>query len=108
MFWAIDLDDFDGNFCNQGKYPLINTVHDTIQNAPEPVESENVQDHINDISSAEKRVVCYYASWSYLRFPPENIDPFLCSHIIFAFAQVYENKIFPYDLGHVDTPTKIG
>jgi hypothetical protein len=23
MFWAIDLDDFRGSFCNQGTYPLI-------------------------------------------------------------------------------------
>ncbi len=106
MFWAIDLDDFYGEFCNQGEYPLINTVHETIQNAPEPDEFFNEQ-NIND-AGEEKRVVCYYASWSHLRFPPENIDPFLCTHIIFAFAQVFEDKIFPYDLDHVDSVTKKG
>jgi chitinase len=26
MFWALDLDDFDGKFCGKGKYPLINFV----------------------------------------------------------------------------------
>ena len=26
MFWALDLDDFSGDFCGQGKYPLINYV----------------------------------------------------------------------------------
>jgi len=26
MFWALDLDDFKGSFCGQGKYPLINAV----------------------------------------------------------------------------------
>uniref|UniRef100_A0A7M5XHV2 chitinase n=2 Tax=Clytia hemisphaerica TaxID=252671 RepID=A0A7M5XHV2_9CNID len=26
MFWAIDLDDFTGSFCNNGKYPLMNAV----------------------------------------------------------------------------------
>lgn len=26
MFWAIDLDDFDGSFCNKGKYPLMSFV----------------------------------------------------------------------------------
>uniref|UniRef100_A0A4X2KIT6 GH18 domain-containing protein n=1 Tax=Vombatus ursinus TaxID=29139 RepID=A0A4X2KIT6_VOMUR len=26
MVWAIDLDDFTGTFCNQGKYPLISTL----------------------------------------------------------------------------------
>ena len=24
--WAIDLDDFDGGFCNEGVYPLFNHV----------------------------------------------------------------------------------
>lgn len=26
MFWAMDLDDFDGSFCNKGKYPLMSHV----------------------------------------------------------------------------------
>jgi len=26
MFWALDLDDFKGQYCGQGKYPLINFV----------------------------------------------------------------------------------
>ncbi|XP_020909717.1 chitotriosidase-1 [Exaiptasia diaphana] len=26
MFWAIPLDDFSGNFCGQGRYPLMNAV----------------------------------------------------------------------------------
>ncbi|KAF2977051.1 hypothetical protein EK904_003933 [Melospiza melodia maxima] len=26
MVWTIDLDDFTGNFCHQGKYPLISTL----------------------------------------------------------------------------------
>lgn len=26
MSWALDLDDFDGKFCGQGKYPLLNFV----------------------------------------------------------------------------------
>ncbi|XP_016848763.2 acidic mammalian chitinase [Anolis carolinensis] len=26
MVWALDLDDFTGTFCNQGKYPLITTL----------------------------------------------------------------------------------
>ncbi|MGH0160384.1 UNVERIFIED_CONTAM: hypothetical protein FKN15_039308 [Acipenser sinensis] len=27
MVWTIDTDDFNGNFCHQGKYPLINVLH---------------------------------------------------------------------------------
>uniref|UniRef100_A0A8C5P6M9 chitinase n=1 Tax=Leptobrachium leishanense TaxID=445787 RepID=A0A8C5P6M9_9ANUR len=30
MVWAIDLDDFTGTFCNQGKFPLINTLKSTL------------------------------------------------------------------------------
>jgi len=24
--WALDLDDFSGNFCGQGNYPLVNNL----------------------------------------------------------------------------------
>ena len=39
----------------------------------------------------ERRRVCYYPSWSQYRPTPgryvvSNIDPFLCTHLIFAFA----------------------
>ncbi|XP_077340580.1 acidic mammalian chitinase-like [Lithobates pipiens] len=30
MVWAIDLDDFTGTFCNQGKYPLISTLNQAL------------------------------------------------------------------------------
>jgi hypothetical protein len=26
MVWTLDLDDFSGTFCGQGRYPLINTL----------------------------------------------------------------------------------
>ncbi len=32
MFWALDLDDFTGNFCNKGKYPLINAAVNALNN----------------------------------------------------------------------------
>ena len=27
MIWSIDMDDFNGDFCNQDKYPLLKTVN---------------------------------------------------------------------------------
>lgn len=48
-------------------------------------------------------MVCYFGSWSVYRwgdglFDVEDIDPFLCTHIIFAFAQLGENNtIEAYD-----------
>ena len=37
--------------------------------------------------------VCYYTNWAQYRpapmkFFPENIDPFLCTHIIYSFAKI--------------------
>ncbi|CAI9576527.1 unnamed protein product [Staurois parvus] len=31
MVWAIDLDDFLGTFCNEGKYPLINKLKSLLE-----------------------------------------------------------------------------
>jgi hypothetical protein len=31
MIWSLDLDDFHGRFCGQGKYPLITKVKKTFE-----------------------------------------------------------------------------
>ena len=38
MFWTIDYDDFDGKFCNQGKYPLLTGVKEEMYNSMEQLE----------------------------------------------------------------------
>ncbi|XP_055346364.1 uncharacterized protein LOC129593893 [Paramacrobiotus metropolitanus] len=43
------------------------------------------------------RRVCYYSSWAIYRptsgkFSPSDIDPFLCTHIIYAFAKLNEES----------------
>ena len=39
MIWALDFDDFTGNFCNQGKYPLLSVLNHYLRpslNVPMP------------------------------------------------------------------------
>lgn len=36
MFWAIDLDDFDGTHCGQGKYPLMNAAKKYLTTGVQP------------------------------------------------------------------------
>lgn len=45
----------------------------------------------SDPTPPGKRVVCYYANWSVYRkgqakFVPQNINPYLCTHLVYAFG----------------------
>ncbi|XP_055511101.1 chitotriosidase-1-like [Leucoraja erinacea] len=42
------------------------------------------------------KLACYFTNWAQYRtgigrYLPENIDPFLCTHLIYAFAKMNEN-----------------
>ncbi|XP_067863649.1 acidic mammalian chitinase-like [Heptranchias perlo] len=44
------------------------------------------------------RLVCYFTNWSQYRpglgkFKPENVDPCLCTHLVYAFAGMSNNEI---------------
>ena len=30
MTWCLDLDDFNGNFCEEGKYPLLTAMNEAL------------------------------------------------------------------------------
>lgn len=50
----------------------------------------------SDLKSSNEsnaRIVCYYTNWSHKRpgagkFSPEDLDPLLCTHLVFAFANL--------------------
>ena len=49
-------------------------------------------------NKSNKKVVCYYTNWSQYRqrpasFFPEDVDPFMCTHIIYAFAKLNGQSI---------------
>lgn len=48
--------------------------------------------------SASFKRVCYFSNWSQYRqppakFTPSDIDPNLCTHIVYAFASMEGNKL---------------
>ncbi|XP_060520817.1 acidic mammalian chitinase-like [Cylas formicarius] len=55
------------------------------------------------IESKEMRIVCYYTNWSVYRpgqakFSPQNINPYLCTHLVYAFGGfTKENTFKPFD-----------
>ncbi|XP_067945859.1 chitinase-3-like protein 2 [Watersipora subatra] len=52
--------------------------------------------------AVEKKVVCYYTNWSTYRpglgkFTPNDIDPTLCTHILYSFLVARDNKVTIHD-----------
>jgi len=52
------------------------------------------------------KLVCYYTNWSQYRpkkgkFLPEYIDPFLCTHVIFAFGWIKEGRLTSFEKNDV-------
>ncbi|XP_050684212.1 mucin-5AC [Leptidea sinapis] len=53
--------------------------------------------------SSTPRVVCYYTNWSVYRpgtakFNPQNINPYLCTHLVYAFGGfTKDNTLKPFD-----------
>ncbi|RMZ93814.1 putative chitinase 3, partial [Brachionus plicatilis] len=86
MFWALDLDDFNGTFCNEGKFPLINAVKNELhtdnmklttqivttssQNNPCP----NGDGFYPDLSTnCKDYYLCLYQGASIMRLSPDSI-----------------------------------
>jgi hypothetical protein len=63
--------------------------------------------------SLEPAVVCYYTNWAQYRngpgrFYPENIDPNLCTHVIYSFAQLRNGVLAAYEWNDESTPWSVG
>ena len=59
------------------------------------------------------RRVCYYTNWAQYRpgsgkFMPENVDPSLCTHYIYAFARLNGNQLAAYEWNDESTPWSAG
>lgn len=65
---------------------------------------------VSEIKSADQKykIVCYFTNWAVQRpslgaMTPEHVDPCLCTHIIYAFSEMKDNKLDPMEkYDHVD------
>ena len=79
--------------------------------------SSSFSNSISSASSASKdsdyKLVCYYTNWSQYRpkigkFLPEDIDPFLCTHVIFAFGWLKNGKLASFEENDETGGGKVG
>nr|XP_053638311.1 chitotriosidase-1-like [Cherax quadricarinatus] len=77
---------------------------------------ENGQAGSNALTSAgdgNRKLVCYYTNWSQYRpkiakFLPEHIDPFLCTHIIYAFGWMKKGRLSSFESNDESKDGKTG
>lgn len=79
--------------------------------------SSSFSNSISSSSSSNKdsdyKLVCYYTNWSQYRpkigkFLPEDIDPFLCTHVIFAFGWLKNGKLASFEENDETGGGKVG
>nr|KAG5709677.1 hypothetical protein BaRGS_027702 [Batillaria attramentaria] len=83
---------------------MITIVHTDrpLSKSKEAEDGENLQTASCALAGGCARRVCYYTNWSQYRpgngsFSPEDIDPFMCTHILFAFATLHGNHLAAFD-----------
>ncbi|XP_071870555.1 chitinase 7 [Bombus fervidus] len=66
------------------------------------INNKNKKNEIQTGKPEDYKLVCYYTNWSQYRtkigkFLPEDIQPDLCTHIIFAFGWLKKNKLTSFE-----------
>ncbi|XP_053383728.1 acidic mammalian chitinase-like [Mercenaria mercenaria] len=116
MFWSMDQDDFMGHYCNAGEFPLLTAIYNAIKeltpkdkhvvgdvitsatHATTPNDSlfqhQTNKNRIVSNSASELKKFCYFTNWSKklasfdARFEIRDINVTLCTHLIYAFANI--------------------
>ncbi|VDP35018.1 unnamed protein product [Soboliphyme baturini] len=77
---------------------MLERTHSSTASLHSPSSSLRLWSFLVSARFRNKDWVCYYPEWAKYRPPTANlrlneVDPFLCSHVIIAFAQVVENEV---------------
>ncbi|XP_071105822.1 chitinase-3-like protein 2 [Haliotis cracherodii] len=63
---------------------------------------------LHAVQGSDLRRVCYYTNWSQYRpdkgkYTPENVNPNLCTHYVYAFATLLGNRIKAFEWNDLST-----
>lgn len=84
--------------------PQNPTNVDTETNEADEYDDEDEENEVDTTNNSEFKVVCYFTNWAWYRqgigkFVPEDIDPDLCTHIVYGFAVLNRDTLViqPHD-----------
>ena len=66
MIWSLDLDDFRGRFCNEGKYPLLRTIRKTLEKLKQNSTKTFARNFRNHSSARSTFSFLFFSIWSFI------------------------------------------
>ncbi|XP_036200541.1 oviduct-specific glycoprotein isoform X2 [Myotis myotis] len=89
-------------------WPLGLCPRCSVEAEPPPLPGSLSTNVCSPLPGAAHKLVCYFTDWAHSRpgpasVLPSDLDPFLCTHLVFAFASMNDNQMVAKDLQDEDT-----